>query len=275
MADNSSMPVGNPYSQTFTSTQPLGPDGRPLRPDFNSIGDPNTGLLQSPYMQTSQLNTGGLQALRDQAGNLGPSKWRQLAQSQAAGSIDQQQGGLLSQANAQLASAGGLRSGAAERLAQGALQGGLAAKQGAYGQLALQDEANRQSAISQLPGQELNAANYQSGVDSNNINRATNEITQGRLASQGQYAQGMQAWAAQQMANAVQQPSGGGGLLSGLIPGGSSGGFLNTGLGAKDTTATSGGVLGHGYAGDIIGAPVAAPVAAIKGVSSALGGGGK
>jgi hypothetical protein len=136
----------------------------------------------------------------------------------------------------------------------------------------MQDEQNRQATLRALPGMETQQAQYTSGIDAANIDRARQEIAQKRLADMGVYSEGMKAWAAQQMANAVPAAAQAGGLLGmgGLLGTGigSPGGVLGTGWGGG--SATKGGTLGFGYVGDTLAAPVSAPIAA---VTSVLGGG--
>jgi len=136
--------------------------------------------------------------------------------------MQQQIGRQASQANAnaqnqtnfamdRLASNGGLRSGAGERLGrQGALQGLLAQQrvrqQGLDYDIA--DNQNRLGALQNLGQQELAAADFSRNIQEGNINRTLQETTQKRFADLESYREQMQAWAAERTADAT--PSGGG-----------------------------------------------------------------
>ncbi len=197
---------GSPFVSRWTQTGvPTDKYGRPLNPEFISIGDQDTGLLKQPYQSGSFLNTQGLEAIRAQAlrdpGTL--SRWGQLAQADQMNQLARSQAGQFSQAQNQLAQSGGLRSGARERLASAGMQQNLAAQQRALGGIQMQDEQNRLQMLGQLPGAELNAANYLSGRQDTNINRALGEVTQNRLAQNTQFAEAMRAWGARETAKAT------------------------------------------------------------------------
>lgn len=206
--------LGNPGPSPFRpdwsqGSVPYDTAGRPMAPVWQTIGDTGTGLVQTPYLSTNQLNSQGLEALRGEAlrtpGEM--SRWGQMALAQQRDQLAQQGQGQLSQARNQLAMQGGLRSGARERLAQQGMQTQLRAGQSALGGIQRQDEQNRLTLLQQLPQQELAQANYLSGREDTNINRSLNEIFQGRAAQQMQFNEAMRAWGAERTAAATPSSS--------------------------------------------------------------------
>jgi hypothetical protein len=199
---------GSPFMSRWTQTgAPTDSAGRPLNPDFVSIGDESSGLLKQPYNSGSFLDDRGLNAIRKEAlrdpGTM--SRWGELARSEQMNQLARSQAGQFSQAQNQLAQSGGLRTGARERLASAGMQQNLAAQQRSLGGIQMQDESNRLNQLGQLPGADLAAANYQSGRQDTNINRALSEIAQKRALQQGQYNEAMRAWAAEKTGNAAPQ----------------------------------------------------------------------
>jgi len=180
--------------------------GQPTMAPFQSQLNPD-GSIKDVYKTQDTYNPQAINAIRQDAlrtpGTL--SKWGQAAQSNAANQIAQQQAGQLATAQNRLAMQGGLRTGARERLAASGMQNGLAAKQNAYNQIAMQDESNRQNQLNNLVGQELGLANYQTGVQNTNIGRATTDIGQQRLYDIDKYNEAMRAWAAANTAAAMPQ----------------------------------------------------------------------
>lgn len=208
---------GGPFSPTWSSTPvPMDASGRPMATQFNTVGDRSTGLLQSPYNLQSQLNQDSLIAARKE-GMRDPgtmSKWGQMALAQSRDQNAAQMSGQLAQAKNQLAMQGGLRTGARERLAAGGMQQQLRGNQSALGNIQMQDEQNRQKWLQMLPGMDLQAAQYRTGVDDKNISRALTEINAGRALQQNQYTEAMRAWGADKTAQAAARA---GGSSSGLI----------------------------------------------------------
>lgn len=203
-------PMSTDFSSPFRSkwsAQPVPTDsaGRPLAPEFNSVGDTQTGLLQSPYNLTDQLDRRGLEAMRTEAlrDPAQMSRWGQMALSQAQSQNAARNAGAQTQAQNQLAMQGGLRSGARERLAAQGMQQNLQSNQQALGGIQMQDELNRQKWLGMLPGQELAAAGYSTGLQDKNIGRALQEINVGRGMQQQQYNAAMRAWGADKTASAA------------------------------------------------------------------------
>jgi hypothetical protein len=189
--------VDSPFTPKWSNKSvPTGPDGRPLLAEFQTVGDTQTGLLKSPYNLQQNLDMRGMEALRGEAlrDPNQMSRWGQLALSQQQNQGANQMAGSLSQARNQLAMQGGLRSGARERLASQGMRQQMLGNQGALSQIQMADEQNRQKALAGLPGQEIQTAQYQSGISDKNISRALNEIFQGRQNQQGSYNEAMKGW---------------------------------------------------------------------------------
>lgn len=184
------------------------PFARPDAPTFESQIDPATGLLKQQYQQKSQLNEQGLEAMRAEAlrDPSKMSKWREIAQTQGMDQLGRNQAAQLAQAQSGLASAGGLSQGARERLQQQSMQQGLLGGQNMWTQLAAQDEQKRAGMLAGLPGQEMAAAQYKSGIGGGNIEAALREIDKKRAFDMNRYNQEMQAWGAGQTAAAMPVP---------------------------------------------------------------------
>jgi hypothetical protein len=186
---------------------PTGPDGKPLQPGFVSIGDDKTGLLKDPYNLRSTLNSDALNQLRDQTLSQGPSKWSMLQQQIQGDDLAQNQASQVQQAQNGLATQGGLRSGAGERLASQGMRQGMIGRQQMQSNLANQDEQNRQTNLRALPGMEQANAGYNDNISKYNIEGAKNEIFQRRAYDVNNYNESMKGWAAAKTAQAA--PSGG------------------------------------------------------------------
>lgn len=214
--------LNNPFNPKWTTTPvPTGPDGKPLAPEFNTVGDTSTGLLRGEYNLQNQMNEGALNAARAEAmrdpGTM--SRWGQMALSQAQNQNAATLAGQTAQARNQLAMQGGLRSGARERLASQGMQQQLRGNQQAFGNVQMQDEQNRQRWLQMMPGMELQAAQYKTGLQDKNIGRALTEINMGRGMQQQQFNEGMRAWGADKTSQAAARanPSSGG-LFNDDIP---------------------------------------------------------
>lgn len=149
----------------------------PTQPGFQPIFDPTTQDISGQADQMlagNNLDTTGLQAFQSQALQQGPSNWAQQAGQQqnllAMGAKDQGAQTVAGQgaaARAGLASRGGLSSGAAERTAQGGANNYLNMTQGVNNtntqnqmQIGMNDQQNKLSMMSQIPGMQLGAANF-------------------------------------------------------------------------------------------------------------------
>ena len=218
---------------------PVGPGGKPLGTEFVTVGNSDTGMLQNQYnlypqMDMRTVDAGRTEALRDPATM---SRWGQMALSQAQNQNAAMMSGQQQQAQNQLAMQGGLRTGARERLASQGMQQQLRGNQAALGGVQMQDEANRQKWLQTSPGNELQAAQYNTNLQDKNISRALTEVNVGRSMQQNQFNEAMRAWAAEQsgqtMVRAAEEGTKSGGLLG-------SGGILGTGLKCFLTTACVG-----------------------------------
>lgn len=281
-------------------------NGKPIRPDYISATDAK-GNLQKPYSVTDKLqkigdvksivpeldkrlagvnqDTSGIDALKAEGLRTGPSAWlnNEMARNQAEeqyqlGDIGSAGAKAAADARSQLASRGGLSSGASERMASSSGKDIMAQQQNLrrnadLGRMSLssQDELNRMQAISQLTPAQQAAAQFQltkagipiqqlaaeQGMNRSgqvgNITTANNGVqfdATNALKSLGgnndynstTYGQDMGAWAAGKTADAMAASAGqqNPGLLG-------SGGFLGTGLG------TDKGIMGTGIGGNSAG----------------------
>ena len=220
----------NPFNPKW-STQPVPMDaqGRPLAPEFQTVGNKDTGLLRDEYNLQNNLNTQVLDQARQEAlrdpGTM--SRWGQLALTQAQNQNAAQNAGQLQQAQNQLAMQGGLRTGARERLASQGMQQQLRGNQAALGNIQMQDELNRQKWMQMMPGMELQAAQYDTTIQDRNIGRALDELRQGRDFDKYRYGQAMAAWGADKSSEAMRRAAEDAKSTSGLFGGG---GFLGLGF---------------------------------------------
>ena len=203
------------YDQLFGQAQKYA--GRPDRPEWESLIDPNTGLLQSQLMLDNQYNQDALNQLR-QEGLRGPgeaSAWRGLMDqrlTQQAGQASAGAQAATQNAMSGLAMRGGLRAGTAERLAARGADQAVEAQQRIFGQglnLDIQDEQQRLASLGALNQAELQAGQFGQGVQQFNIQQALNENLQKRAEQINAYNEQMRAWASERTAQAT--PSGGGG----------------------------------------------------------------
>lgn len=199
-------------------------EGRPMRPQYqSSLGD--NGLIQDKYklgnakdvnwgdeMKWNGVNWGpdvqwgsdisykptssdqsGLNAMKQRALGSGDTPWASLAKNQSReeqrfglDNIAQQGASDRAQAEASLASRGGLSGGAAERLALGssrdiamrrqqAMQEGIKQRLG----ISTQDQAGRDQMLQNLPGAQLGQAQFDSGQQQ----ALSNMLMQNRLNS--------------------------------------------------------------------------------------------
>lgn len=190
---------------------------RPDAVEFNSMIDPETGLLGENLQLGNNLDMGALDKMR-QGAYRDPgqaSMWRQLQQKKLEGQAGQAAAGAQAQtqnAMSNLAMRGGLRGGSAERMAgQGAQQANMA-QQGVLGRgvdLDIADEQNRMGQLGAVNQGNLQAAQFERAGDQFNIQGALNETLQNRASDINSYNEQMRAWSAEKTAAAT--PSGGGG----------------------------------------------------------------
>lgn len=207
---------------------PIDPySGMPTRPDLASLIDPKTGQLKSQFTINPQENanqasnqggfqsawaglspnTQALEMYRQQATATGPSVWANLA-NQQQGQQQQQQANDATQQNASgqaaarsnLAMTGGLSSGARERLALSGANAGNATQQQIEAQgnqartgISMQDAANKQAMLANLPGMENQALAPGMQKASAWQNLAQNEASQNQQNQQFNVANNMNA----------------------------------------------------------------------------------
>lgn len=183
--------------------------GKPIQKEFNTLLDPDTGLLKENLQLKTNLNTGALEGMRAEANRTGPSAWRTLAETQAGDQLAKQSAGQLAQARGQMSMQGGLRGGSAERLAQQSMMANLTGKQNIANQYATQDEQNRLATQDKLAGQELAYSGYDRDTSKYNTDKALAETLQQRGYDINAYNEAMRAWGATQTAAATPTSSGG------------------------------------------------------------------
>lgn len=213
----------------------LNPDGTPVRPDYESWLDPETGMMQEQYqMNMDEIlldpnKMAGYQALQKEATREGPSAWAELTMDKQR--LEEQ--GLRDAALRQSMTAEAqARSGAAMR---GGLTGGMAATMGSnigrealrqrqetarQGQMArlgtqTEDEKNRLASLGQFTGLESGLAQYNTGLAAKgqefNITRALEEKRLGSNMELEAWKQEMANIAAKKEADAISKSGGGGG----------------------------------------------------------------
>ena len=172
------------------------------RPDYTLMRDPATGQLHQNFQQTLGPAYG---RLSQQAMAQGDTEWAQaqrgLIQSQQAQAVDaarQQSQAAMAQARGGMAMRGGLRSGAAERMALGGARNlmnqqqqlQMAANQANLG-VSAQDAATKQRLLGQVGAAEQT-------IDQANVGRLAQDIQAQNAFQYGLYSEDMQAYAAQQ-----------------------------------------------------------------------------
>jgi hypothetical protein len=156
--------------------------GRPIRNDYTAITDKDGNLASNQSLASRigpevKLNTQGVDEIRNRAFATGPSAWATLAeqnqQMQEGRAIsDSQRSNLANQNRAYnaLASRGGLSAGQRERLATQGMRQGMSQVQNIRGQgmadrlnIGMQDQQKKDQFLSQVPGLDLQNANFQQG----------------------------------------------------------------------------------------------------------------
>jgi len=179
-----------------------------LPPELEGSRDVNTGELLSQF-KLDPYSGEATQALKEQAFAQGDSPWAKMQldkqrQEQMAGMDTASKQGLrgMSQAQAELASSGGLSSGARERMARGggrdlmmANQG--IARQGIGSRLGIQEQD-----IGRKQGLLSDFASAESGANKFNIGQLQSDIERKAAFEGERYGSGMQAWGAGEAAKA-------------------------------------------------------------------------
>jgi hypothetical protein len=211
----------------------LMPDGSPIRPDYNSLLDPKTGLLQSQYQMTSgELDPSkmeGYQAYKKNALRTGPSDWATLMLKQQeqkrVGNMEKaaaQSSSSTANARAGLSMRGGMSAGSRERIALQGSRDLLAARQGvgrdtniANIGIQTQDEQDKQGFLKGLPGMEADIEKYNIGnrnkTNEFNIMRALEEKRAKDAQDLTVYQEQLKKWGSERQAVATERSGGGGG----------------------------------------------------------------
>ncbi len=203
--------------------------GEPIRPEFQSELNQDTGYLDEKYMLANQfdpieLNTQGLDKFREEALRDGPSKWAGLQEERlnqqneyAMDNIMRSQRGQTNQAIADLASSGGVSGASRERLAQQAMKNAMFQRQEQRQNLGdqmlnvqIQDEQNRVNQLGQLPGMEVQALQpqfqnreFEAKAREFDINNALSERDAKRAFEMDRYKEYMKDKAAKRQAEAT------------------------------------------------------------------------
>lgn len=217
--------VSNPGALTgpYTSAFP----NQPAAPSFDTVFNPasmSIGPEAQQLLSGNNLDMSGINKFQAQADQQGPSNWAQQAGNQqnylAMQAKDQGAATVAGQgagARAALASRGGLSAGAAERTAQGGANNYLNMIQGVNNQTAqnqmqigMNDEQNKISMMSQVPGMQMGAANFglqkttaQLGANSADVSNAMQGAQAQNSFNTNQYATQMAGYGAGQTAQAT------------------------------------------------------------------------
>jgi hypothetical protein len=221
-------------------------EGRPIRNNYLASTDMNGNLLNQ-FSLTGKLgddvnlNTQGMDAIRGRALSTEQSPWAKMAtdklaieEQNAADKANRQGAAAQNQAYNELASRGGLSGGQRERLAMQGQRGLFQANQDIKNQgllnrlnVNLQDQQSKDQMLMQLPGMDMNKANfdqsqraYRNTAQDLDIQRGMKDVTGLNAFNAGAYTDEMQAWGAAKSADAqakAARSSGGGGLLGGLF----------------------------------------------------------
>lgn len=197
--------------------------------DLKSLG--KKGEITTERITGAPLDTSGVDAIKNMA--LTPSQesaWLKMATEQQkleeANALDSASKGAATAADTartNLAMTGGLRSGAAERIAAAAGDQDLLARQGVRNQgaltragLGMNAEQNRLTALGQLPGAQLAVANYgtdiqrfnatnQNIANAANVSNRINDLANRNAMAETLYKTDMGQWAADQQAAALER----------------------------------------------------------------------
>lgn len=186
-------------------------------PEWYSVLQGDKRELPEEFQTQYTYDPTAQQEIQRRALSKDPSEWynRMIGQQglEEKSALDQasrqQQTGLAS-AQSQLAMRGGLRGGAAERLAGSGMRNLMQARQGVTGagaqarqQLGLSDEEMKIRMLQSVPGMELARSGMEADIQGQNIQTRLGQIQQQNQAKQMAYQTKMQGWAAGQQAEAT------------------------------------------------------------------------
>ena len=219
--------------------------GRPMRNNYTAMTD-NQGNLLSQFRMADKigadvaLDKTAMNTMQNRALSTGPSAWATMAEQKQR--MEQQnalsQNNRMAAANTNrsyglLAAKGGLSAGQRERLAMQGQRTGFQGAQGINNQgllarqnIGLQDQQMKDQLLTQLPGMQLNAANfdqsqraYRNNAVNADIANAMKDIQGYNAYQSGSYGDAMKEWAAAESSKAqaaaakATATDGGGGLL--------------------------------------------------------------
>ena len=185
---------------------------RPTQIQWQDIYNPNT------MADTATLDQSGIKNFQQLADRQGPSDWANQATAQqgtlAHNALDMGAKSVAGQgatARSQLAQRGGLSGGAAERVATEGQNNYLNMAQGVnqqkttnIQQIGMNDAQNKMQEMSMVPGMQLGAANFASGVQQFNTQAQMANNSAENTFNLGQYQAQMAAYGAGQTAQATQ-----------------------------------------------------------------------
>lgn len=213
--------------------QGLMPDGTPIRPDYQTLLDPTTGLLKDQYqMHVDSLDPSkweGYSAYKNQALGTGPSPWATMMLEKQGLEEQGQKGAAAAQAQSGMAAArsalgmrGGLSAGARERIALQGSRNLLSGRQqvsgaGALNRLGIgaQDQQNKTSMLGNLMNSEADIGKFNTNLQGKNSEFNIMRSLEEKRAKDSQdlqvYQEQMKKWAADRQATATENSGGGGG----------------------------------------------------------------
>ncbi len=213
------------------------PDGSPYRPEYESLINKDTGLLNSEYTladkwKAVQLDGEGYdkfktEALRDPSQQSAYANMMlqntELNKQKNIDDMAGQQNAAQQGAMDNLAAQGGIDGGSRERMAMGGIRDSVMgrqmirrdAQQEGLG-IKTQDEQQRVSMLSQMPGMELARGNFEMTNEANRMNALTGDrdsalgaMNKEKDMDMDAWKTGMESWAANKSADAQKAASGG------------------------------------------------------------------
>ena len=211
----------NPYPQNQIDYANPSNGGTPVRPAWQTLNDQN-GNIQSQYQSTDHFDRSALDQLKTDAlrGPDTQSPWRQLMGDQLAYNTNQELSALGGRSQQQASQGlngiaqrgGGYTTGASERMYENAnrnsLLAGQSVRNNAFNQgigLDIQDEQNRKNDLQNLNQQLFTDAQYQGGIQNQNIDRSIGQVGLQNQDNQNAFNQAIGAYAADRTADSVER----------------------------------------------------------------------
>jgi len=212
-------------------------DGRPERNPYVSMTDRDGKLLSQFSMAGKigndvQLDRTAMNALQSRATSQGPSAWAQMAtqnqRNEQQNAMNAANRNSMAQQNRQygmLAGRGGLSAGQRERMAMQGARGAFGATQNIANQgmqqrlgIGMQDDQQKLGLLQQLPGMQMNAANfdqsqraYRNNATNADLANAMKDIQGFNAYNAGAYSDAMKEWGALESSKAQAKAAGSGG----------------------------------------------------------------